>query len=89
MSPKTLATVFESCLNPQAIEQDIQSGISVATEGTSTPKSVSSSLHTEATSHHQSPMVSPQQEIRDPFKKVLLVEDNLVNLKVRDPSVSR
>lgn len=72
MSPKTLATVFESCLDPQGIDQDVPRGISAPVdEATLEAKHL----------REKSPAELPEKL----SKKVLLVEDNLVNLKVLCP----
>lgn len=70
MSPKTLATVFNNCLRPQGIEEDLKRTAPRKDNDIST-------LSSEAPNRNISPAPGGSQ------KKVLLVEDNAVNLKVR------
>ena len=70
VSPKTLATVFDNCLRPQGIEEDLKRSAPRIENDISTSSN-------ETISGRKSPTPGGSQ------KKVLLVEDNAVNLKVR------
>ncbi|KAJ5732452.1 hypothetical protein N7493_003933 [Penicillium malachiteum] len=74
VSPKTLATVFEHCLHPQRIEEDLS--IAPFTEKEQS-KSGSSDMDDGAA----------QQATEESEKKILLVEDNPVNLKIIETCV--
>ncbi|KAJ5100658.1 sensor histidine kinase/response regulator [Penicillium angulare] len=67
VSPKTLATVFESCLRPQKIEEDVKNVKKANPDSTQL-------------NEKQNEMSEQQKENSE--KRVLLVEDNAVNLKI-------
>ncbi|KAJ6014408.1 hypothetical protein N7540_008999 [Penicillium herquei] len=69
VSPKTLATVFEHCLHPQRIEEDLTS-IATSTEKERTLSGSSDKNNSDV-----------QQATEESEKRILLVEDNPVNLK--------
>ncbi|KAJ5657499.1 uncharacterized protein N7484_001148 [Penicillium longicatenatum] len=76
VSPKTIAKVFENCLHPEGIAQDLQrAGSSLKNDNESPRKSINAEI--EAT----------KQDMISAEKKVLLVEDNSVNLKIIETCV--
>jgi hypothetical protein len=83
VSPKTLATVLEHCLDQQGVEDN-----SISRDRDLSPKS-SNEDSTEMVDgeseavEEEIPKAPEPQENEEPTKKVLLVEDNNVNLKVR------
>ncbi|KAJ5263325.1 sensor histidine kinase/response regulator [Penicillium angulare] len=72
VSPRTLATVFENCLRPQGIEEDV--------------KNVKQGSPDSSQSSEQRNDTSDKTE-ENSEKRVLLVEDNAVNLKIIETCV--
>jgi hypothetical protein len=84
VSPKTLATVLEHCLDQQGTQLNSTSRID-------DPSSESSLEDSQETVDRESEAVEDKaaetqasEENGKPTKKVLLVEDNHVNLKVQE-----
>lgn len=82
-----MATVFEHCLDqdgiPEASTTRSGSYSPRSSRENSAEKSESGSKKTDA----EQAVANIEEEQEEPVKKVLLVEDNNVNLKVREPHI--
>ncbi|KAI2793688.1 hypothetical protein POX_a00272 [Penicillium oxalicum] len=87
VSPKTMATVFEHCLDqdgiPEASTTRSGSYSPRSSRENSAEKSESGSKKTDA----EQAVANIEEEQEEPVKKVLLVEDNNVNLKIIETCV--
>ncbi|KAJ5557102.1 hypothetical protein N7494_001017 [Penicillium frequentans] len=75
VSPKTLATVFENCLHPEGIAQDLKRVGPSPKDKEKARKTIDAQIE------------GPKQQNISAEKKVLLVEDNSVNLKIIETCV--
>ncbi|KAJ6003054.1 sensor histidine kinase/response regulator [Penicillium sp. IBT 35674x] len=75
VSPKTLATVFENCLHPEGIAQDLKRVKSSPKDNIKAREAINTQIE------------APKQQKTSAEKKVLLVEDNSVNLKIIETCV--
>ncbi|KAJ5249131.1 hypothetical protein N7468_000582 [Penicillium chermesinum] len=82
VSPKTLATVFENCLNPQEIDQDVSQGLTARTGSGSREATPEQSILQSDTTSNDAGKFSEESS-----KQVLLVEDNAINLKIIETCV--
>lgn len=83
VSPKTLATVLEHCLDQQGVQDNSTSRDRDLSSKSSSEDSTEMADGESEAVEEETPKSPDSPANGEPTKKVLLVEDNSVNLKVR------
>jgi hypothetical protein len=83
VSPKTLATVLEHCIDQQGVQDNSASRDRDLSPKSSNEDSTEMADGESEAVEEEIPKAPESQANGEPTKKVLLVEDNSVNLKVR------